>query len=96
MAHDGATTLEICRTFRPQVILLDIGLPEMDGYEVAQRLREDLQMHKTVLIALTGYGQAEDRERSKEAGFDYHLVKPVNPKAFQALIASLGSSGLAK
>lgn len=96
MAHDGSSTLEICRAFQPQVILLDIGLPGMDGFTTAQRLREDLQMHETVLIALTGYGQPEDRERSRKAGFDHHLVKPINPKALQALIVSLGSAGLAK
>ena len=88
-ANDGETALETAYAFKPQVIVLDIGLPKMDGYQVAQRLRQDPQLQKSFLIALTGYGQNEDRQRSKEAGFDYHLVKPVDPQELQSLVNSL-------
>jgi len=76
MAHDGPSALEKLEEFSPQMILLDIGLPEMDGYEVAVRIRKQPQFAETLLVALTGYGREEDRQRSKEAGFDEHLVKP--------------------
>jgi len=76
-AHDGAGALEAAREHRPHVILLDIGLPKIDGYEVAKRLREDAATRNVVIVAMTGYGQAADRERARNAGFDHHLVKPV-------------------
>ena len=76
-AHDGPTALEIARQFRPQSILLDIGLPGLNGYEVARTLRNE-GFEQTTIVAISGYGQAEDRQRSREAGFDHHLVKPVN------------------
>ncbi|HEX4073560.1 MAG TPA: response regulator, partial [Planctomycetaceae bacterium] len=69
--------------------LLDIGMPGMDGYEVARRMRQRSIGQEATLIALTGWGQEEDRRRSKEAGFDHHLVKPVDFGALQALLASL-------
>jgi PAS domain S-box-containing protein len=75
VAHDGAAALELAGTFRPEIAVLDIGLPVMDGYELARRLRD--QHGKLRLIALTGYGQPADRARAAEAGFDHHLVKPV-------------------
>ena len=87
IAHDGETGLSAARAFRPQVILLDIGLPDTDGYAVAQRLREE-HLTGELLIALTGYGEAEDRERAKKAGFDRHLTKPVDPDALLALFES--------
>lgn len=93
LAHDGAGALRLAREFRPQVILLDIGLPDMDGYAVAHRLRgEDLG--GDVLVALTGYGEAQDRARAREAGFDRHLTKPVAPDALQGLLRAVttGSS----
>ena len=77
-AFNGFEGIEVARTFRPDVILLDIGLPKLDGYEVAQRIREQPWGKSTLLIAVTGYGQEEDRRRSLEAGFDYHMIKPVN------------------
>jgi len=77
-AFNGYEGIEVARTFRPDVILLDIGLPKLDGYEVAQRIREQTWGKSTLLIAVTGYGQEEDRRRSLEAGFDYHMIKPVN------------------
>jgi PAS domain S-box-containing protein len=88
VAYDGPSALEAARTFQPQIVLLDIGLPGVDGYEVAQRLRAEILVDGAVIVALTGYGQAEDRERSKAAGFDHHLVKPVLPEALNQLLDS--------
>ena len=77
-AYDGPSALRLARTCHPEVILLDIGLPGMDGYEVARQLRGDKALKDVLLIAVSGYGQERDRELSRQAGFDYHLVKPVN------------------
>lgn len=88
-AHDGPAALETARTFKPRVVLLDIGLPGMTGYEVAPRLRELPGMESAVLVALTGYGQEEDRQRALDAGCDHHMVKPVDFDALKALIRSL-------
>jgi CheY-like chemotaxis protein len=88
-AHDGPSALELARAFRPQVTLLDIGLPGMNGYEVARKLRKQRGGRKTTLIAVTGYGQEEDRQKSTEAGFDHHLTKPVNYDTLASLINSL-------
>ena len=71
------------------MILLDIGLPGMDGFEVARRLREVPGLDGAFLVAMTGYGQAEDRQRSKEAGFDRHLTKPVEPGVLYGLLGEL-------
>lgn len=90
-ANCGAKAIERAQAFQPQVVLLDIGLPDMDGYEVAQRLRELSETQLAVLIALTGYGQPEDRARSKRAGFDHHLLKPVDPDILAALLASVAN-----
>lgn len=90
VAHTGPTALQRAQEHRPAVILLDIGLPGMDGYRVAQHLRQQEGMGKVRLIATTGYGQDSDRQRSQEAGFDYHLVKPVDPAKLQDLLAELG------
>ncbi len=89
MAHDGLTALKLAQSFQPEVILLDIGLPGMNGYDVARRLRGQAETSAAQLIAMTGYGQEEDRERSKEAGFDFHLVKPVEPETLQQLLNSM-------
>jgi signal transduction histidine kinase/ActR/RegA family two-component response regulator len=78
VAHDGPTALAAALAFKPQVALLDIGLPVMDGYELARRLLEQPEMKKLSLFAVTGYGQESDRERSREAGFQEHLVKPID------------------
>jgi signal transduction histidine kinase len=80
ISHDGDAALEMARTYQPEVVLLDIGLPRMDGYEVARRLREEPATEHALLVALTGWGQAEDRRRSREAGFDHHLTKPADPE----------------
>ncbi|MEZ2351781.1 response regulator [Caballeronia sp. RCC_10] len=76
-AHDGAEALKIAEVFLPQIVLLDIGLPGMDGFRLAAEMRKRPATADALLIAVTGYGQAHDRQRSKEAGFDHHLVKPV-------------------
>ena len=77
-ALDGIEAIELARKFRPEVILMDIGLPEMNGHEIARRIRQQPRGKNILLIAVTGYGQEEDRRRSLEAGFDHHLVKPLN------------------
>ena len=77
VAHDGLAALELASAFRPDVAVLDIGLPLMDGYELARKLREQLGPERLRLIAVTGYGQDSDRARAHEAGFDHHLIKPV-------------------
>ena len=86
---DGRTALDTAVKFRPDAVFLDIGLPGMDGYEIAERLREIPQASRIVLVAITGYGQDEDRRRSREAGIDHHLVKPVAPETLQKLLESL-------
>ena len=87
VAHDAPVALRIAAEFRPDVALLDIGLPVMDGYELAARLRELPDLNGVKLIALTGYGQESDRRKSQEAGFDHHLVKPVDLLILQSVLA---------
>ena len=88
-AYDGPSALETAERWQPEAVFLDIGLPGMDGYEVAERLRELPLAKNAVLIALTGYGHDDDRLRSRRAGIDHHLVKPVAPDALRDLIDSL-------
>jgi len=90
--HHGLAALEASRTFRPHVVLMDIGLPRMDGYEVARRLRRMPDMSNTLLIALTGYAQDDDRRRSQEAGFNFHLAKPVDSRKLQEIITKFSTS----
>jgi PAS domain S-box-containing protein len=90
--YDGPAALEAARDFRPQVVLLDLGLPRMNGFEVARRLRQEMG-RAVLLVALSGYGQEADRSRSRQAGFDHHLVKPLEPDALQALLESPGPLG---
>ena len=85
-AHDGPSALSVAEEFGPDVVILDIGLPGMDGYEVARRLRSTERFRRTALIALTGYGQQDDRLRSEQAGFDQHLTKPVDPDLLHNVI----------
>jgi PAS domain S-box-containing protein len=89
VAHDGPRALEIARTRRPDLMLVDIGLPGMDGYEVARAVRREPRLREVVLVALTGYGREEDRERALAAGFDRHLVKPVEPGTLRELVGHL-------
>jgi two-component system, chemotaxis family, CheB/CheR fusion protein len=88
-AFDGASAITIARQFGPHLILLDISLPDIDGYEVLRRLREEPGASQSLVAAVTGFGQAEDRHRTQEAGFDHHLVKPFGPDALMAFIESL-------
>lgn len=87
VAHDGQSALQAIDSYQPAVVLLDIGMPGMDGYEVARRVRERRDLDHVTLIAVTGWGQEEDQRRSREAGFDHHLVKPVDLEALRALLA---------
>jgi CheY-like chemotaxis protein len=89
IAYDGKSALEALRIYRPSVLLLDIGMPGMDGYDVARQVRQNAEFCDLILIALTGWGQDEDRRRTKEAGFDHHLVKPVEIGTLQGLFATL-------
>jgi CheY-like chemotaxis protein len=91
VAHEGVTALEALESFRPEVVLLDLGLPGMDGYEVAQRIRRAPDGQRVVLIALTGWSHSDYRRRSSETGFNHHLVKPVD---FETLMDLLTSSNL--
>lgn len=93
--HDGYAALEAAASMEPQVVLLDIGLPGLDGYEVCRRLRRD-RLKQSVIVAMTGYGQDDDRQRSQKAGFDAHLVKPVDPEELQPLLTNLTSRSVGK
>jgi CheY-like chemotaxis protein len=86
LAHSGPAGVDLARRHRPDVVLCDIGLPEMDGYAVARELRADPATATTLLVALTGYGRDTDRERAEDAGFDLHLVKPVGPEVLKRLL----------
>ena len=88
-AHDGLEALEVAAIFRPDVVLLDIGMPKLNGYDTAQRLRQQPWGKNVVLVALTGWGQEDDKRRSLEAGFNFHMVKPVDPSALEKLLAGL-------
>lgn len=87
-AYEGQRGMAVAEEFRPDVILLDIGLPKLNGYEVCRRLRREPWGQRAVLIAVTGWGQEEDRRRSQEAGFDQHVVKPLDPDALMKLLAA--------
>jgi signal transduction histidine kinase len=87
LAHDGEQALAVFESDRPEVVLLDIGLPKLDGFEVARRLRSNEKNRDILLVALTGYGKEGDRALSREAGFDHHLVKPVEPTTLMTLLA---------
>lgn len=89
VAYDGPSALRVAQNFQPDLALLDIGLPAMDGYELGQQLRASSSNASLKLIALTGYGQETDRRRTTDAGFDRHLVKPVDFDRLQAVIEEL-------
>ena len=87
VAHDGEEALAKAASYRPQIILLDIGLPGLSGYDVAERLRAQSDGRGPTLVAMTGWGQEEDLRRSRDAGFAHHLVKPVDLDVLRAVIA---------
>ncbi|MGH8513070.1 MAG: response regulator, partial [Gammaproteobacteria bacterium] len=92
-AYDGLSAIERAQAKAPDGAILDIGLPQMNGYDVARRLRADPATRGALLIALSGYGQAEDRQRAREAGFDHHFVKPIEPSALRAWLAKHWQAG---
>jgi PAS domain S-box-containing protein len=89
VAHGGREALDILSTYEPSVVLLDIGMAGMDGYEVARRIRTAFPEQPPTIVALTGWGQEDDRQRARDAGFDHHLIKPADISVLQALLASL-------
>jgi CheY-like chemotaxis protein len=89
VTHDGPAALELAREFKPTIVLLDIGLPGMNGFEVARALRALPETCDCLLVAVSGYGQAEDQRQSREAGFDRHLVKPVDLAELQEIVRTL-------
>ncbi len=90
--HDGLQAVDQAQAYLPDVILLDIGMPKLNGYEACRRIREQPWSQKIILIALTGWGQDEDKRRSKEAGFNHHMVKPVDPAALGKLLGGIPSN----
>ncbi len=89
VAHSGEEAVSIALAFLPNLILMDIGMPIMDGYEACRLLRQQEALSQTVIVAQTGWGQPEDRRRAREAGFDQHLVKPVMIEHLQGLLEDL-------
>ncbi|HYD48676.1 MAG TPA: response regulator [Terriglobales bacterium] len=92
IANDGFAGVEAARTQSPQIMLVDIGLPGIDGYEVARRVRRDPDLCHIILVALTGYGCDDDKREAAAAGFDRHMVKPVDPDALQELITGFAGA----
>ena len=90
-AYDGLEAIDAAISHKPEIVLLDVGLPRLNGFDVARRLRESEGLRKAILVALTGWGHDEDRRRSKEAGFDHHMVKPADPAALDRVLESLAS-----
>jgi CheY-like chemotaxis protein len=89
---DGMEAVEEAETFRPDLILLDIGMPKLNGYDAARRIREQDWSQDTTLVALTGWGREDDKRKAAEAGFDRHFTKPIDPAALERLIADFQSS----
>jgi CheY-like chemotaxis protein len=89
VAHDGRAALDAVLDFRPQVVFLDIGMPGMNGYQVAEAIRNDRRFDQPLLVALTGWGGEDDRERTRAAGFDLHLTKPVDLAAIEKMLSSV-------
>jgi CheY-like chemotaxis protein len=87
VVYDGVSALAALSSFRPEMVLLDLGLPGMSGFEVAQEIRASAPGTGPLLVALTGWGQPDARQRTREAGFDHHLVKPVDLTALQSMLA---------
>jgi CheY-like chemotaxis protein len=94
LAHDGLEALEAAEVFRPDIVLLDIGMPQLNGYETARRLRARPWAASTVLIALTGWGQEADRRRARDAGFHHHVVKPLDPDVLAEMLEHAGTASV--
>ena len=95
-AAEGLSAIQLAVEQRPDVALIDLGLPDIDGYEVARRIRASLPRSEIFLAALTGYSDAADRARTEEAGFDVHLVKPVESEALAKLLSHVAAAGAAE
>ncbi len=95
VVHDGFAALEAAERFLPEAVLLDIGLPKMDGYETARMLREMPVCKDVTIIAVTGWGQDEDREKGRRAGFDHHVVKPADSSTLMQLLSTVRSKVVA-
>jgi CheY-like chemotaxis protein len=95
VAHNGPQAIDLALSWQPELILLDIALPTIDGYAVAARLRQEESCRNTIIIAVTGYGQVDDRRRSREAGIDHHLLKPVSSDALLPLLSRSGTASCA-
>ena len=91
VAHDGPAAIATALEFHPQVVLTDLGLPLFNGYEVAARMRQQPDFAGTVLVAITGHGQEQDRVRTRAAGFDHHLVKPVEPDEVLRIVGGVAA-----
>jgi CheY-like chemotaxis protein len=89
LAYDGPAAMQAAIAYHPDVVLLAIGLPGLDGYKVAQRIRQQAKLKNVVLVALTGYGQDSDRQRSQDTGFDHHLVKPDDYNDIEKILLSV-------
>jgi len=92
LIHEGKRAVEAARAFRPDAVLLDIGMPDMDGYAVCEALRAESLLKNTVVIAQTGWGRDRDRSTSRQAGFDHHLVKPVSLEALEQLLSAIADN----
>jgi DNA-binding response OmpR family regulator len=88
VAHDGRSAVEVAHDFHPHAVLLDIGLPRMDGFAVARQLRARAEFDQTLLVALSGFGREKDRRRASEMGIDLYLVKPFDPWRIESILAS--------
>jgi len=88
-AYDGKEGVELAGEFRPEVVLFDIGMPKLNGYEACRLIRKQPWGRKVIVIAVTGWGQEDDRQRSHDAGFDHHMVKPVDPQVLMKMLAGL-------
>jgi CheY-like chemotaxis protein len=95
VAHDGFEALEIAAAFQPEVAFVDIGMPKLNGYQLARRLREWRWTRHAVLVAVTGWGEDADRARAKEAGFDRHVVKPIAPEQLALLLTDFSPASAA-
>jgi CheY-like chemotaxis protein len=94
VAYSGAQALPIASNLHPELLLLDIGMPGMSGYELAAQLQRFPWIARSTLVAVTGWGQEEDRARSRAAGFDHHMTKPIDPAAIQSLLHQIDQSAL--